>query len=109
MPIGEQLGAGANEHNVRGGLHDLARDLDRVTVTLYGGHGAGAERTTIHNACVELDLPEHVGDPAGTDPVIVAVVLDALDRCDGGAPSPAAPIHAADPARPATPPLPPPP
>ena len=84
VPISEQLGAGADEHNVRGGLHDLASDLDRVTVTLYGSDGAGGERTTVHNARVELDLPEHVGDPAGTDAVIVTVILDTLDRRDGG-------------------------
>ena len=84
VALGEQLGAGADEQDVRGGLHDLARDLDRVAVAFDGRDGAGAERAAVHDAGVELDLAEHVGNPAGTDAVIVAVVLDALDRRDGG-------------------------
>ena len=47
------------------------------------GAGAGSERAAVHDAGVELDLAEHVGDPARTDALIVAVVLDALDRRDG--------------------------
>src|SRR5205823_4459803 len=38
----------------------------------------------VHNAGVEFDLAEDVGNPAGADAMVLRVVLDAPNRCDGG-------------------------
>ena len=56
----------------------------------------GGRRVRSYPDQPELDLPEHIGDPAGTDAMIVAVVLDTLHGCDGGVHSRLAGVEGGD-------------
>src|SRR5690606_9537915 len=84
VDAGEELGTLADQHHVGRDLHDLTGDLDRVGVVLDGADRARREGRAVHDAGVELDLPEDVGDPARADAVVLEVVLDHFDRCNGG-------------------------
>src|SRR5437667_329365 len=50
------LGAGSGEQHVPAVLHHLARGGDRVLDAAHGGHPSGAQRRSVHDAGVELDL-----------------------------------------------------
>ena len=66
---GKALGAGSGEQHVPAVLHHLARGGDRVLDAAHRGHPSGAQRRSVHDAGVELDLSVAVrrGAAAGVE------------------------------------------
>ena len=55
---GEAICPAADDQDVRQELHDHSRGLDGVLMCLERADRAGTEPAAIHDAGVELDLPE---------------------------------------------------
>src|SRR5436309_2731296 len=76
---GKALGAGPGEQHVPAALHHLARGGDRVLDAAHGGHPSGAQRRSVHDAGVELDLSVAVRRSAAAGIENARI----LQRCDG--------------------------
>ncbi len=81
---GKPLGP-ATDHQHMGQLfHDPSRQRDGVAVAAQGGHGTGLQRAPVHDAGVQLDLAEHIGQAAVADAVFFRVIFDdATGQFDG--------------------------
>src|SRR5207249_2895876 len=92
---GQTLGAGPGQEDVREAAHHLPRQRDDVDVAADGADRAGVERAPVHEAGVQLDLPQDVRQPAVSHAVIGGVGLHAADRrLDGVDGAPAVPEDA---------------
>lgn len=70
--------------------HHLPRQGDHVLVAVNGADRAGLERAPVHQAGIQLDLPQDVRQPAVSHTVIGGIGLHAangrLDGVEGPAP-----------------------
>src|SRR5436190_1263995 len=64
--------------------HDAAGEFDRVLVVLEGTDRTGAEPASVHDAGVQLDFPQQIGQTRVAHAVIVGVRLDRFDARDDG-------------------------
>jgi hypothetical protein len=82
--IGEPGGAGTGNEHVGEFFHDAAREIDRILIALQGANGSGTESGAFHDAGIEFDFTEEIGEAGEADGMIVRIRFHQAGSGDDG-------------------------
>ncbi len=84
MLHGERACAVADEQDVGRPFHDAACDRRGVADVFKAADRAARQRVAVHDAGIERNRADRVGDAAKTDGIDLRIILDGLGPSDGG-------------------------